>query len=330
MSKLKTGIAVATAVAAMTSTASAAEVTLQAVTSLLANNPLTLSFFETFQKPLNAQCKDTLQIRYLGAHNVVPPRNAGKAVKRGQFDMLHGPVSYHIGMVPEGYGMLASNVPLATMKTNGGWDLLKKIFREKAGAELIAWGETNIGYNTYLVVEPKFKNGVPDLSGIKMRATGTYRPLFNALGASTINMKSSEIYTGLQRGVVQGFGWPQTGVPALGLHKLAKYRIEPAFYRTNTVVTMNAAKYDGLGKAQKACLSKVASVYEKSSNTYMDTWIKKDVATMADAGMKTVTLKPKAANKYLDTAHGAIWKELKKRSDYHDQLRAKLYKAPGS
>lgn len=329
MPKLKTGLTVAAAVVAMTSTAGAAEVTLKTVTSLLSSNPITKSFLENFQKPLNAQCKGTVQSRYLGAHNVVPPRNAGKAVKRGQFDMLHGPVSYHIGMVPEGYGMLASNVPLATMRSNGGWDLLEKIFREKAGAELIAWGEINIGYNTYLIVDPKFKNGVPDLSGIKMRATGTYRPLFNALGASTINMKSSEIYTGLQRGVVQGFGWPQVGVPSLGLHKLAKYRIEPAFYRTNSVVTMNAAKYDSLSKAQKDCISKVATAYEKNAPGYMEKWIKDDVKTMADAGMKTVTLKGKAAATYLDTAHGAIWKELKKRSkDYADPLRAKLYKAP--
>src|SRR5690606_13005030 len=117
--------------------------------------------------------------------------------------------------------MLASNVPVAEIRKNGGWDLLNEVFNKKSGMQLIAWAEGGTKYNMYLTVKPKFdKDGVPDLSGIKMRATGTYRPLFKALGASTINMKSSEIYTGLERGVVQGFGWPETGVPALGLHKL--------------------------------------------------------------------------------------------------------------
>ena len=44
--------------------------------------------------------------------------------------------------------------------------------------------------------------------------------------------------------------------------------------------------------------------------------------------MKDVVLKDSAAAKYLEIAHGEIWKELKNRSKYHDQLRPLLYK-PG-
>jgi len=39
-------------------------------------------------------------------------------------------------------------------------------------------------------------------------------------------------------------------------------------------------------------------------------------------------LKGAAAAKYLEIAHGEIWKELKSRSKYHDQLKPLLYK-PG-
>ena len=43
------------------------------------------------------------------------------------------------------------------------------------------------------------------------------------------------------------------------------------------------------------------------------------------AGVEEIVLKGAAAAKYLEIAHGEIWKELKKRSKYHDQLRPLLY-----
>jgi len=301
---------------------------LTAVSGLQQANPLTKSFLANLVEPLNKMGGD-LTIRYVGGQDVVPPRKAAAALKRGQFDLLNSPVSYYIGTVPEGYAMLASNVPVGDVRKNGGWELLNEVFNKKAGSQLIAWAEAGTAYNTYLTVAPKFdKDGVPDLSSVKMRATGTYRPLFRALGAATINMKSSEIYTGLERGIVQGFGWPETGVPALGLDKLVKYRINPGFYSTNQATTMNLQKWNSLSKAQKDLIQKTVAEYEKIAQPYMDKIAKEDEDILKKAGVKFVNLEGKAAAKYLSIAHGEIWKELGKRSKYADRLKEKLYREP--
>jgi TRAP-type C4-dicarboxylate transport system substrate-binding protein len=327
----KYGISMAAAAVALVAApqlAGAAELT--AVSGLQQSNPLTKSFIANLVEPLNKMGAG-ITIKYVGGQDVVPPSKAAKAVERGQFAILNSPVSYYIGTVPEGYAMLASNVSVAEIRKNGGWELLNKVFNEKTGAQLIAWAEAGTKYNTYLTVEPKFdKDGVPDLSGIKMRATGTYRPLFRALGASTINMKSSEIYTGLERGVVQGFGWPETGVPALGLHKIVKYRINPGFYATNQSTIMNLKAWKSLNQAQKDALAKAVANYEKIAQPYMDKIAAEDTAILHKAGVKDVNLSPKAAAKYLSIAHGEIWKALAKRSDYAAALKAKLYKEPSS
>ena len=306
--------------------AGAAETKLTTVTGLLPTNAMTMSYRTNFVDPINARGKGTVQIKYLGAHSVVPPRKAAKAVERGQFDMLHSPTSYYIGTVPEGYALLAANQTTQQIRNNGGWELLEEVYRKKAGAQLIAWGEWGTQYNTYLVFKPKLDaNGVPNLSGIKMRATGTYRPLFKALGASTINMKSSEIYTGLQRGVVQGFGWPNVAIVQLGLHKIVKYRVTPSFYHTNTVVTMNVDKWNSLSRAAKDLIKQVGIEYEASSIVYLEKLRASEEKVIHAAGVKDISLTGAAAKKYLDIAHGAIWKELAARSEYADRLRAKLY-----
>lgn len=326
---LMAGAALAAPVAllvTLTQQATAAEVTLKAVTGLQQSNPIAKSFLENYVAVVNKRGKGVVQIKYLGGQDVVPPRKAASAVKRGQFDMLHSPTAYYIGTVPEGYGLLASNQKPSALRKNGGFAILKEVYRKKAGAELIAWGESKTAYNTYLAVEPKFdKDGVPDLTGIKMRATGTYRPLFRALGASTINMKSSEIYTGLQRGVVKGFGWPNVGVVSLGLHKIVKYRIDPSYYQTNTVITMNVDSWKSLSDQAKGVLNAVAKEYEKVSNEYMERIRAEEDKVVRKAGVKVITLKGDAARKYLSIAHGEIWKELDKRSEYAAKLRPKLY-----
>lgn len=326
VTKIAIAAAVATTMAAPAATAVAAEVTLTAVTGLQRSNPLAKSFLDNYMAEVNKRGKGVVQIRYLGGQDVVPPRKAAAALKRGQFDMLHSPTAYYIGTVPEGYGMLASNKLPSQIRKNGGFAALQGVYRQKAGAQLVAWGESQTSYNMYLMDRPKLDaNGVPDLSGIKMRATGTYRPLFRALGASTINMKSSEIYTGIQRGVVSGFGWPDVGIVSLGLHKLVKYRVDPSFYQTNTVVTMNAAKWDGLSDAAKKILNDVAEEYERTSVQYMERERQKDDAELKKQGVVILQLEGDAAKKYLATAYSEIWKALAERSEHAEKLRPLMY-----
>lgn len=328
MSKFALGIG--TAIAMVAGNAMADGVELTAVAGLAENNPLTMSFLQNFVEPLNKAGKGVITVKYVGGPEVVPPNKGHTAVQRGQFDIFDAPVSYYIGAVPEGYAMLASNVPVSEIRKNGGWELLNEAFNKKAGAQLVAWAEAGTAYNTYLAIEPKLdKDGVPDLTGVKMRTTGTYRPLFRALGATTVAMKGGEIYAGMERGVVQGFGWPVTGVPSLGLHKLVKYRIQPAFYATNQAVTMNLSKWKSLTNEQKEVLEKAVADYEKAAPAFMQKWADKDDKILAEAGVKEIELKGKAAEKYLTTAYDAIWKELGDRSEHAAQLKTKLYRAPG-
>ena len=183
MITVKTGIgAIAVAAVAVASTATiAAERTLTTVTALQQTNVLAKSYLKTFVGEANALGKGVIQMKYLGGQEIVPPRKAAAALKRGQFNVLSAPTAYYIGTVPEGYGLLAANKGPRALRANGGFALLQKIYAEKAGAHLLAWGENMTSYNMFLGIKPKLdKDGLPNLQGVKMRATGTYRPLFRA------------------------------------------------------------------------------------------------------------------------------------------------------
>ena len=318
------GILTAAAVAAL-GTAPAAAKDVRAVTSLQQTNTLTKSFLQTMVGPHNAAAGKMLKIVYIGGQEIVPPRKAANALKRGQFDMLHSPTAYYIGTVPEGYAILAANQGPTALRKNGAWKILEEIYMKKAGAHLLAWGESMTSYHMYLAKKPAMKDGIPDLTGMKMRATGTYRPLFRALGASTINIKGSEVFTAMQRGTVDGFGFTDVSVVPNGFHKVTKYRVMPNFYQTNTVVTVNAAVWKGLSAAEKAALNKTALEYETTSIHLVEKWRHEEETELKKAGVQDIVLKGDAAARYLDIAHQEIWKELKKRSEYHDALKPLMY-----
>ena len=323
--KVSIALAAASAMLAAGMSTAVAKDELGAVTALQQTNTIAKSFIETFLKVSNAE-NGPVKVKYVGGQEVVPPRKAANALKRGQFDMLSCPTAYYIGTVPEGYAMLAANQGPRALRANGAWEILEEVYMKKAGGKLLAWGESMTSYNTYLTVMPKFDaNGVPDLTGLKMRATGTYRPLFRALGASTINIKSSEIFTALQRGTVVGFGFPDVAVVAIGLHKIVKYRITPNYYQTNQVLTINPGVWNGLKREQQEFLEKQALRYETDSVKWLEVQRAKEEKQLHDVGVKDIALKGDAAARYLDIAHQAIWKELKERSEYHDKLKPLMY-----
>ncbi len=325
MKKIAIGIGVIAAAAAAT-TASAKD-TLTAVTALQTNNAMSQSFLTTFMGPLNKKAAGKVKISYIGGQEVVPPRKAANALKRGQFDMLHSPTAYYIGTVPEGYAMLAGNHGPAAIRKNGGWKIFQEIYAKKAGAHLLAWGESMTSYHMFLAKKPPMKDGIPDLTGFKMRATGTYRPLFRALGATTVNIKSSEVINAVQRGTIDGFGF--TDQPAsVGMQEVIKYRVVPNFYQTNTVVTMNLDAWKAMTAEQKKILETVGIEYETASVLWTEEVRAADEKKLKAAGAQDIVLEGAAAAKYLDIAHGEIWKELAKRSEYADQLRPLLYQ-PG-
>ena len=326
--KFGTSAVVAATVALAATPSIAAERTLTSVTALQQTNILAKSFLLTFVGEANALGKGVVQVKYLGGQEIVPPAKAAAALKRGQFDILSSPTAYYIGTVPEGYALLASNKGPRALRANGGFKLLQKIYAEKAGAHLLAWGESMTSYNMFLGVKPPMRaDGLPDLTGVKMRATGTYRPLFRALGATTINIKSSEVINAMQRGTIDGFGF--TDQPAsVGMQEVIKYRVIPNFYQTNTVVTVNSDVWKALTDEQRATMTKVGIEYETNSVEYSEGVRMQDEAILKKAGTKDIVLKGDAAAKYLEIAHGEIWKELAKRSTNAEALKPLMY-VPG-
>ena len=68
----------------------------------------------------------------------------------------------------------------------------------------------------------------PDLKGLTIRVTPVYRAFFAELGANLVQTAPGEVYTALERNVIDGYGWPTQGILDLGWQEKTKYRVDPA------------------------------------------------------------------------------------------------------
>jgi TRAP-type C4-dicarboxylate transport system substrate-binding protein len=307
----------------------AAEVELKTQTALPKNHDLAKSFQEVFVAKLNAAGKGIIRVDFLGGPEVNPPDRAAPAVQRGAIDLLHTPTAYHAGIIPQGTTLIATNLTPADYRANGAFDLLEPNWEKKLNAKIIAIGETSAQFHLYLVKKPKLKDGVIDLTGEKIRTTGAYRPLVLALHATPVQIvNAAEVYTALERGVVEGFGWPTVGLGSQGLGKLVKYRIDPPFYHLANVVLINLDKWKSLPKQAQDILLKVGAEYEKESIAYTLQAAKADADALAKQGVEIFEMPPAGAKKYLNIAYEAMWKRVGSLLSKEEvaTLRAKMYK----
>lgn len=281
---------------------------LKASSALAKNREMTESYIKFFLGEINKRSHGALDAKFVGGPEVTPPRKQAAALKRGTFDITHSPSSYYAGTLPETYAILVTNMSPDELRKSGGWAMLDRAHRKKLNATIVAWGESRGAYNTYLTKQPIMNaDGSISLKGYKMRSTPTYRPLFEFLGATPVAMKSSEIFTGLQRGVIDGFGSPDAGIVRLGVKGLVKYQINPSFYNMNNLIMVNLDKWNSLTEAQREMITAVGRYYEDESTKYWLSLAKKDEEEMKSAGMEIVQLEGQPAQDYLKAANEAVW-----------------------
>jgi TRAP-type C4-dicarboxylate transport system substrate-binding protein len=213
---------------------------------------------------------------------------------------------------------------MSELRKNGGYDYMAKIYAEKMNAIFLARLVDDNPFHLYLT---KPISG-PDLTGLKLRITPVYRDFFQAQGATVVQTPPGEVYTALERGVVDGYGWPITGIFDLGWHEKTKYRVDPGFYSAEVSVLVNKTAWDKLSDAQKAVLRKAAEQGEAEAPAEFKAEAEKDIKRQADAGIQTIKFDGAAAAAWRKKAYDAGWEGVIKQSPEHGpKLRALFSKS---
>ena len=290
----------------------AQEVTLRAVTAFAEKTTYSRPF-EKFIEQVNAEGKGLIQINYIGGPKAMPPFEVGNALKTGVVDIANTTGAFTTNVMPESDAWKLTERPMSELRKNGGFDYMAKLYAEKMNAIFLARLTDNNPFHLYL----NKPISTPDLTGLKIRITPVYRDFFQALGATVVQTPPGEVYTSLERGVVDGYGWPITGIFDLGWHEKTKYRVDPGFYTVEVSVLVNKTTWDKLSDAQKAVLRKAGERGEAEAAAEFGAENAKDTKRQAEAGIQTIKFDAATAEAYRAKAYQAGWEGIIKQSPEH-------------
>lgn len=296
-----------------TSAALADEVTLNAIHFTPSNNSFAQSFL-TFVDKVNEAGKGVVQIRVRGGPEVIPTNQQGQAQQNGLVDMINTPAGLYLEIVPEGEALSATAKTPEEIRENGGWELMQEIFGEKANAHLLAHVDAGSGFNVFTVNEPTGgEDGCVDWSALKIRASPLYRQFFESLGTTVIVLQAGEVYTALERGVIDANAYPVFGYASFGWDKFTKYRVEPQFFSTDVLISMNKDAWESLSPEAQQILQEVALEHERSSAQKNREQVEAEAKAMEDNGQTVVTLEGECRDDFLAKAAKASWDRMSER-----------------
>jgi TRAP-type C4-dicarboxylate transport system substrate-binding protein len=288
--------------------AAAQEVTLRAVNAFQEGTYFARSF-EAFVKKVNAEGKGLVRINYVGGPKAIPPFEQANAIRGGVVDMANTAASFTASVVPEGMALNYTNFSMAELRKNGGLDAINKIYAEK---NLFYFARTAEGIKYHLYSNKRIEQA--DLSGLKLRIAPIYREFFVRLGASVAQIAPGEVYTALERGVVDGYGWPLLGIFDLGWQDKTRFRLEPGFYAIEQGVVFNLNSWKKLSPEQRAFLEKQGAWLESLNAEAAVKDAEAEVQRQQAAGIQVLKLAPAEAAKLIRIANEAAWDGVEKAS----------------
>jgi len=312
-------VASGTAVVLVPFQAAAQEVTLRVVSSFAENTTYVKNLVPMIGK-LNAEGKGLLQLNFIGGPKAMPPFEVGNAVRTGVVDIGLTTGAFYTNIMPEADALKLTQLPAPELRRNGATDLINRVWNEKANMQYLGRVIDYTPFHLYLTK----KIDKADLTGLKLRITPVYRDFFQSLGATVVQTAPGEVYTALERGVVDGYGWPINGIFDFNWHEKTKFRVDPGFYSAEVSLVMNLDKWKALSAAQKDLLMRHVVAHEADAVSWKKV-NEDDVKRQAQSGIQVISFDAATAKQYFDKAYDIAWANLIKVSPTYGPQMRKLF-----
>ncbi|MGE0739640.1 TRAP transporter substrate-binding protein [Sulfurimonas sp.] len=226
---------------------------------------------EKFAQRLKDISGGSLEIKIYPKNTLVPDLAVFDACSSGQIDAFHSGPYYWKGKnsafslysgIPFGFSAEEIN---SWMLFGGGFELWRAQY-EKYNLHPFMGGNTNIQMGGWFREEIK---SLSDMNGLKMRIPGLGGEVFSKMGVNSVLLPAGEIYTSLERGVIDATEWVGPALDIkMGFHKVAPFYYS-GWHEPGSIleVTFNKQFWDKLSSEHQGMIE-VAANEMNSNMTY--------------------------------------------------------------
>jgi TRAP-type C4-dicarboxylate transport system substrate-binding protein len=299
-------LAAAAMAIALPTAASAKNITLKYLTAwddrVQGTPKIAYAFGETVKKATNGR----ITMKFSGPE-VIKSKQQFQPTSRGVFDMNLSVAPYYVGTTGVPMAAFALHADSEDWRKKGYWDYFDKEmnrFNQKMISHVV--GGTAPDAFHVMLKRPLEKGALP-LKGRKIRANGFYKPVIVPLGGSMVNLNGGEIYSALQKGVVEGAAWPVQGAIDFKWYEQAKFMMRPRFGISPYTVTMNMDRFKKFSKADQALILKLGHDLEKTAPASFQESTEKEIGLLKEKGVKETHLDPEVYKKMSAGFTKGVW-----------------------
>ena len=253
------------------------------VTTWPPNFPVLGEGCNLFAEWVKAMSGGRMEIKVYGGGELVPALQAFDAVRTGAAEVGSGSAYYWAGKLPAAqffatvpFGMNAQQMNAWVMH-GGGIELWRKLYADFNLVPMLG-GNTGVQMGGWFNREI---NSIVDLKGLKMRMPGLGGKVLERAGGAPVLLAGGEIYTGLERGVIDATEWigPYHDYK-MGFYQIAKYYYYPGWHEPGTVLEFffNKEKLEALPTDLQQILQAAADrlntwmllAFESQNGIYLD------------------------------------------------------------
>jgi len=270
-----------------------------------------LEFIENAQKEADQKYPGELKLVFKGGPEVIHTNEQIEGLRVGLVQLVLSAPSYYVSVMPEGDLLSLSEMKPWEEKAAGLHQYMDELHNKKVNAHYLGRPGTGVFFQLFLAKPIKT---VADLNGMKIRVSPTNVPFMKAVGATPVQMPPSDVYTAMERGVVDGYILPAHTIRDFGLVKPSKYLVFPGAYQPVHSLLVNLDAWNKLPKHLQELLAKYTDEMTRHAFANIDKRIAEEYASFKKEGMTFIELPPAEAEKYKKIARDSMYEIVSKKS----------------
>lgn len=234
--------------------------------------------------------------------DVIPPFEQLQPVQAGVFDVLYTHGAYHAGTTTMLIGMDTVAPDPQKRRDAGLWDAIDAHY-QSLGLKVLSLPASG-GVHTIC------RSDLPasgDFQGLKVRGTPPVHPMIETMGGTPVVLPPAEIYSSLDKGVIDCAAWPVLGAVGFKWYEVSKIFIRPAPGSVTHLIAMNLDKWNSLSADTQAVLLEQGEVLEKNVRETFTKMENEEEATLLEKGMIKVDLDAENAAKLVQSHTNGYW-----------------------
>ena len=147
--------------------------------------------------------------------------------------------------------------------------------------------------------------------------------MIKALGGTPVVMGAGEVYSALEKGVIDAAAWGLTGVADFKWNEVAKYLARPTFGQASLYVYMSLKSWTAMSPAQQKLMTDEAIKLELSTVKRFDELATEELVELKKRGMQETAFAPADAARLEALWSDGVWEVAKAKNGAEaDELRA--------